>query len=54
MTNNHEFTSFELMPKVRIYQGLLPDSDELYRIIKESESNNEGKYFFDKLLVRMI
>ena len=48
MTNNHEFTSFELMPKVRIYQGLLPDSDELYRIIKESESNNEGKYFFDK------
>ena len=36
MTNSREFTSFELMPNVRIYQGLLPDADELYKTIKES------------------
>jgi hypothetical protein len=46
MTNDYEFTSFEIIPNVRVYQGLLPDVDELYKIMKESESDAEGKYYF--------
>ena len=46
MTNNHNFTSFEILPNVRVYQGLLPDVDELYNTIKESEHDAEGEYFF--------
>ena len=45
MTNNYEYTSFELLPNVRIYQGLLPDADELYRIMKESDHDAEGRYY---------
>ena len=43
-----EFTSFELLPNVRVYQGLLPDADNLYRIIKESDESSEGKYYLRK------
>ena len=45
MTNNYEYTSFELLPNVRIYQGLLPDADNLYDIMKRSERTSEGKYY---------
>lgn len=37
--------SFELLPNVRVYQGLLPDSQKLYEIMKESEKTSEGKYY---------
>lgn len=48
MTNNYEYTSFELLPNVRIYQGLLPDADNLYRIMKESDHDAEGRYYLRK------
>jgi hypothetical protein len=44
--NNDNFTSFELLPKVRVYQGLLPDVDKLLDIMKASERDSNGQYFF--------
>ncbi len=37
-----------MYPKVDIYNNLLPDSDRLYQIIKESEKNSDGRYYFRK------
>lgn len=35
----------ELYPMIDIYTGLLPDADELYSIMKESEETANGKYY---------
>jgi len=35
----------ELYPLVDVYNGLLPDVDELYEIMQESEKTAEGKYY---------
>jgi hypothetical protein len=48
MTNNYEYKSFELLPNVRIYQGLLPDAYNLYDIMNRSEKTSEGKYYLRK------
>jgi hypothetical protein len=35
----------ELYPNVDVYRGLLPDAEELYQIMKESEESAEGRYY---------
>ena len=35
----------ELCKNVDIYTGLLPDADELYEIMKESEQNSKGRFY---------
>ena len=35
----------ELYPKIDIYTGLLPDADELYRIMKQSEADANGRFY---------
>lgn len=42
---NNDYNSFELLPNVRVYQGLLPDSDKLYEIMKKSEKTSNGRYY---------
>ena len=38
----------ELYPKIDVYTGLLPDVDKLYKTMKQSESDADGKYFLRK------
>ena len=38
----------ELYPKVDVYTGLLPDADELYRIMKQSEADADGRFYLRK------
>lgn len=42
---NNSYTSFELLPNVRIYQGLLPDVEKLYETMRISEKTSQGKYY---------
>ena len=43
METNMQYT--ELYPRVDVYTGLLPDADELYSIMRESEETANGKYY---------
>lgn len=43
--NNKPFETFELMPKVFVYRNAMPDIQNLYSIMKDSEANSRGKYF---------
>ena len=47
MTSNN-LTYTTLYPKVDIYTGLLPDVNELYRIMKESEADADGRFYIRK------
>lgn len=38
----------EIYPKVFVYKNVLKDVKNLYKIMKESESTSEGKYFLKK------
>jgi hypothetical protein len=35
----------EIYPKIHLYKNLLPDNEKLYKIMKNSENNSNGKYF---------
>ena len=38
----------ELYPKILVYTDLLPDADRLYKTVKNSEENSDGKYYLRK------
>ena len=40
-----EIEYIELYPNVHVYTNLMPDAQELYEIMKESEQKSYGKYF---------
>ena len=44
----NEFNSFELLPNVKIYEGLLPDAKKLYEIMQQSEKTSDGRYYLRK------
>ena len=40
-----EIEYIELYPNIHVYTNLMPDAQELYEIMKESEQKSYGKYF---------
>ena len=46
--NKVEIEYIELYPNVHVYTNLMPDAQELYEIMKESEQKSYGKYFLRK------
>ena len=42
---NNELDFFEIYPKVDVYKNLLPDSQRLAEIVKESAKSSNGKYY---------
>lgn len=38
----------ELYPNIDVYTGLLPDAEKLYKIMKQSEHDGDGKFFLKK------
>ena len=38
----------ELYPKIDVYKGLLPDVDRLYKILKKSEAESDGRFYLRK------
>lgn len=40
-----EFDFFEIYPRVDVYKNLLPDSQRLAEIVKESAKSSNGKYY---------
>ena len=46
LINTESYETFELHPKVLVFRNLLPDTDNLYEIMKESEKDANGKYLF--------
>lgn len=38
----------ELYPKIFVYKNLLPDAQHLYKIVKESEENADGRFYLRK------
>lgn len=47
-SNTMDLTYNELYPMVDIYTGLLPDADELYQIMKQSDADANGRFHLRK------
>ena len=43
-----DLTYKSLYPKIDVYTNLLPDANELYRIMKESEADADGRFYIRK------
>ena len=44
----NEIKSVEILPKVVVYKGLLNNPEELYRIMKQSEKDGDGRFYLKK------
>lgn len=47
LENAKDLNPIVLDEKIFVYRDLIPDIDNLYRIMKESEKDADGKYFLD-------